>query len=405
MIRRSGCGCVLIFVLQAAAYSPALLRLVKPSHSYLAARAPAVAMHDSADLPAKGRRKRAKATDADADAKDAARRNEGEAPIAWYLRNIGNHELLTSEEELELSTLVQRMLAVRAKGTQMEEDLGRPPTQSELAAALSLGPAELKLRLQRGEMARDRLVVCNLRLVVSIAKRYKGQGLSLEELIQEGNLGLIRATELFDPAKKYRFSTYATYWIRQRVMRALADQSRVVRLPAYLHEFLIQMRKGRATLQATLGRAPTDEELAAHLGVEVKRLHKLSASPTLAGVLSLSTPVGGKDSMRPSTLADVVPCSLPTASELLEASECREELELVLRFALRPQERDVVRLRHGFDDGQPKSWQTVANMVGVDLQRVRSVEKTAMGRLRKPLYLKRLEHFERVPLSELRNSR
>ena len=136
MIRRSGCGCVLIFVLQAAAYSPALLRLVKPSHSYLAARAPAVAMHDSADLPAKGRRKRAKATDADA--KDAGR-NEGEAPIAWYLRNIGNHELLTSEEELELSTLVQRMLAVRAKGTQMEEDLGRPPTQSELAAALSLG--------------------------------------------------------------------------------------------------------------------------------------------------------------------------------------------------------------------------------------------------------------------------
>ena len=150
MIRRSGCGCVLIFVLQAAAYSPALLRLVKPSHSYLAARAPAVAMHDSADLPAKGRRKRAKATDADADARDAARRKEGEAPIAWYLRNIGNHELLTSEEELELSTLVQRMLAVRAKGTQMEEDLGRPPTQSELAAALSLGtPPPRCLRRRR----------------------------------------------------------------------------------------------------------------------------------------------------------------------------------------------------------------------------------------------------------------
>ena len=147
MIRRSGCGCVLIFVLQAAAYSPALLRLVKPSHSYLAARAPAVAMHDSADLPAKGRRRRAKATDADA--KDAGR-NEGEAPIAWYLRNIGNHELLTSEEELELSTLVQRMLAVRAKGTQMEEDLGRPPTQSELAAALSLGtPPPRCLRRRR----------------------------------------------------------------------------------------------------------------------------------------------------------------------------------------------------------------------------------------------------------------
>ena len=262
MIRRSGCGCGLIFLLQAAAYSPALLRLVTPHHNYLAARAPTVEMTDSMDLPAKvpKRRKRAKAADADAtepperSAKDTARRNAGEAPIAWYLRTIGNHELLASEEELELSTLVQRMLAVRAKGTQMEEDLGRPPRQSELAAALSLGPAELKLLLQRGEMARDRLVVCNLRLVVSIAKRYKEQGLTIEELIQEGNLGLIRATELFDPTKKYRFSTYATYWIRQRVMRALADQSRVVRLPAYLHEFLISLRKARATLQAVRAR-------------------------------------------------------------------------------------------------------------------------------------------------------
>merc|ERR1740130_1999226 len=304
--------------------------------------------------------------------KDLYRRNAGEAPIAWYLRTIGNHELLNSEEELELSTLVQRMLTVRAKGAQMEDDLGRPATQDELAAALSLGPAELKLQLQRGEMARDRLVVCNLRLVVSIAKRYKEQGLTIEELIQEGNLGLIRATELFDPTKKYRFSTYATYWIRQRVMRALADQSRIVRVPAYLHEFLISLRKARATLQATHGRPPTDKELAVHLNVEEKRLQKIAASPTLSGILSLETPIGShKDSMRPATLADMVPCSLPTASEL------------VLRFALRPQERDVVRFRHGFDDGQPKSWQTVANMVGVDLQRVRTVEKTAMGRLRK----------------------
>jgi RNA polymerase primary sigma factor len=154
------------------------------------------------------------------------------------------------------------------------------------------------------------------------------------------------------------------------------------------------------------GRPPTDKELALHLGVEEKRLQKIAASPTLSGILSLETPIGShKDSMRPATLADMVPCSLPSASELLEAAECREELELVLRFALRPQERDVVRLRHGFDDGQPKSWQTVANMVGVDLQRVRTVEKTAMGRLRKPLYMKRLEHFDRVPLKELRKSR
>ena len=147
MIRRSGCGCGLIFLLQAAAYSPALLRLVTPQHNYLAARTPTVEMADSVDMPAKGpkRRKRAKAADADAidpperSAKDVYRRNAGEAPIAWYLRTIGNHELLTSEEELELSTLVQRMLAVRAKSTLMEEDLGRPPKQSELAAALSLG--------------------------------------------------------------------------------------------------------------------------------------------------------------------------------------------------------------------------------------------------------------------------
>lgn len=366
-------------------------------------------MCDSLDLPpdARGtggrtRRKRAKAVavakqDAALQREAAPGRNGAEAPIAWYLRTIADHELLTADEEIELSLLVQRMLAIRGKGEELAEDLGRPATQDELAAALSLGPAELKLHVQRGEMARDRLVVCNLRLVVSIAKRFKEQGLTIEELIQEGNLGLIRATELFDPAKRYRFSTYATYWIRQRVMRALADQSRLVRLPAYLHEFLVSLRKARATLTAQLGRAPTDAELAEHLAVDERRVQKVANLPTLSGILSLETPLAhSKDSARPATLSDMVPCSLPSAEELLQRQECREELELVLRFALRPQERDVVRLRHGLSDGEPKSWQAVANAVGVDLQRVRTVEKTAMGRLRRPLYMKRLEDFDRI---------
>lgn len=311
--------------------------------------------------------------------------------VAWYLRAIGEHELLTADEELELSRLTHLMLDLEKQRDELELELdGRAIGDHELAARLERPVDELKKQLRSGYQARERMLMCNLRLVVSIAKRYMNQGLSMEDLIQEGNFGLIRATELYDPSQRYRFSTYATYWIRQRITRALADQSRTIRLPAYLHEFLLSLRKARATLSADLGRAPTDEELATHLGVNEARIRRVSTLPTTT---SIDMPMGhrrDKDG-RPYTLTDIVPDSSASAEYLIESAGLRTEIEQVLQLALQPQERDVVRLRHGLDDGEPKSWKVVAGIVGVDMTRVRNIERGAMARLRKPRLMRRLE--------------
>lgn len=311
--------------------------------------------------------------------------------VAWYLRAIGEHELLTAEEELELSRLTHVMLDLEKERDQLEMELdGRAIGDHELAARLERPVDELKQQLRAGSRARERMLTCNLRLVVSIAKRYMNHGLSMEDLIQEGNFGLIRATEVYQPSQGYRFSTYATYWIRQRIMRALADQSRTIRLPAYLHEFLLSLRKARALLSAELGRAPTDEELAKHLGCNEARIRRVS---TLPSVTSIEAPMGNRRDYdgRPYTLSDVVPDGSATAEHLIESAGLRTEIEHVLQVALQPQERDVVRLRHGLDDGVPKSWKVVAGIVGVDLTRVRNIERGAMARLRKPRLMRRLE--------------
>lgn len=311
--------------------------------------------------------------------------------VAWYLRAIGEHELLTADEELELSRLTHLMLELEKERVELELELdGRAIGDHELAAHLQRPVDELKQELRAGARARERMLMCNLRLVVSIAKRYMNQGLSMEDLIQEGNFGLIRATELYDPSQRYRFSTYATYWIRQRITRALADQSRTIRLPAYLHEFLLSLRKARAMMSAELGRAPTDEELATHLGVNEARIRRVSTLPTTT---SLEMPMGNRRDTdgRAYTLADVVPDGSAPAEQLIESAGLRTEIEQVLQLALQPQERDVVRLRHGLDDGEPKSWKVVAGIVGVDMTRVRNIERGAMARLRKPRLMRRLE--------------
>ena len=297
-------------------------------------------------------------------------------------------------------------------------------------------------------------------------RSYLKQGLSMEDLIQEGNLGapplrappppspsprpsrppaarpsaladapprlrrlpagLIRAVEKFDPERQLRFSTYATYWIRQGVLRALADQSRTIRLPVYLHEFLLRLRRSRAALSARLGRPPTEEELAEVLDVPVARVRSVS---TLPSTISLeSTPVGtSKEGDAIATLADVLPSEGPTSEEMVrarpaapdgrdpaatpvwtrtdgpltaspaspqvDASLLRTELELLLKLTLLPLERDVMRLRYGLDDGISKSLEAVGTLVGLRTQRVRTIEQSCFRRLRKPSILSRLEHF------------
>jgi RNA polymerase sigma factor (sigma-70 family) len=205
-----------------------------------------------------------------------------DSPVTWYVKTVQgqNNALLNSEEELALASQVQRMLALRTATGELRTELLRAPSAEEVAASLgeqpgTLDDAQLAAQLRAGEAARERLMVCNLRLVLSIAKRYTNKGLQMEDLIQEGNLGLLRATEKFDPGRRLRFSTYATFWIRQGITRSLADQSRTIRLPVYVHEFVLRLRRARALLSSQLGRPASDDELADTLKVNVTKIHKV----------------------------------------------------------------------------------------------------------------------------------
>lgn len=318
-----------------------------------------------------------------------------DSTVSWYIKTLAgqNRKLLLAEEELELARRVQKMLALRRVMTTLEEELGRVPNHAEVAQAseLQLEAGDVVLALRAGEAAREKLMVSNLRLVLSIAKRYLGKGLLMEDLIQEGNLGLLRATERFDPGRKLRFSTYATFWIRQGMTRSLADQSRTIRLPVYVHEFLLRLNRARALLSSQLGRPATDNELAKMLDVNATRVEKMNHLPT---TISLETPVGqDKEGGTITTLGELIPSSTPAPDELVQAAQLRAELDLLLQLALKPEERDVLRLRYGLDDGNAKSIAKIGKIVGIKVSAVRGVESRALRSLRKPAFLERLEQF------------
>jgi RNA polymerase primary sigma factor len=320
-----------------------------------------------------------------------------ENPVAWYVRSLKSQTsapLLRSEEELSLARSVQRMLSVKRLMEEMEERSGRPPSAEELAVRLGEGGdgAAVAQILRDGSAAREQLMISNLRLVISIAKKYQNRGVQMEDLVQEGNIGLLRATERFDPGRKLRFSTYATFWIRQGITRALADQSRTIRLPVYIHEFVLRLRRARALLSSQLGRAATDEELAEVLDVNVTRVRRTDALPS---TISLETPIGqDKDGGAIATLGDTLPTQGPSPDEVIFNSQLRTELDLLLNLALKPEERDVLRLRYGLDDGRGKTFKTISGITGMRFSRVRHIEQRALAILRRPNFMRRLEQFE-----------
>lgn len=319
--------------------------------------------------------------------------NDESNPVSWYLESISRHQLLRHDEELTLARDVQRLLWLQQEREELSLRMGRLPTAAECAERANVSTCEYKDLLRSGEAARERLLVCNLRLVVSIAKRYLNRGLLMEDLIQEGNLGLIRAAERYDPKRRLRFSTYATYWIRQGITRSLADQSRTIRLPAYMHEFLMRVRQARAILTTQLGRAASEEELADALGVQVARVRGANRVPK---IVSLETPVGeqgikaSEGKLR--TIGDQF-ASQHDRDANLEVSLLRSELESLLKLALPPLERDVMRLRYGLDDGVGKTLSAVGQIAGMKAVKVRSLEASALRKLRRPHFKARLEEF------------
>jgi RNA polymerase primary sigma factor len=291
-------------------------------------------------------------------------------PVRMYLKEIGKVDLLTAAEEVNLAMKIEA-------GTEAADKL-----EAYEDGELELTRSELR-RLTRIEQvgleAKQALISANLRLVVSIAKRYVGRGMLFLDLIQEGNLGLIRAVEKFDYTKGFKFSTYATWWIRQAITRAIADQARTIRIPVHMVETINKLVRVQRQLLQELGREPTPEEIGEIMGMtadRVREIQKISQEP-----VSLETPIGEEED---SQLGDFIEDSTAVAPpEAASDSMLREQLEQVLD-GLADRERKVIKFRFGLEDGHPRTLEAVGREFGVTRERIRQIESKTLVKLRHP---------------------
>jgi len=297
-------------------------------------------------------------------------------PVRMYLKEIGKVPLLTAQEEVDLAKKIEAGEKASAKLREMGDKLSR----EEIRA--------LKRQEKMGQEAKRKLVEANLRLVVSIAKRYVGRGMLFLDLIQEGNLGLIRAVEKFDFRKGYKFSTYATWWIRQAITRAIADQARTIRIPVHMVETINKLIRVQRQLLQELGREPTPEEIAERMELtpeKVREIIKVSQEP-----VSLETPIGEEED---SHLGDFIEDSdavvpVDAASFIL----LQEQLEDVLN-SLSEREKEVIRLRFGLTDGHPRTLEEVGREFGVTRERIRQIESKTLAKLRHPTRSAKLRDY------------
>jgi RNA polymerase sigma factor (sigma-70 family) len=286
--------------------------------------------------------------------------------VRVYLNEIGKVALLTAADEVELAKRIEAGLYA----------------EHLVAASNNLGAArkrDLRALVLDGERAKDHLLRANLRLVVSLAKRYTGHGMPFLDLIQEGNLGLIRAVEKFDYTKGFKFSTYATWWIRQAISRAMADQSRTIRLPVHLVEQVNKLQRIRRELNQQLGREATHAELASDLDITEERVRELI--DLSRDLVSLDQTVGADDD---ASLGDfIADDTAPAAEAAVEAGLMRRQLQSVLG-TLEAREAAVVRMRYGLDDGQPRTLDEIGRAFKLSRERIRQIERETMAKLRHP---------------------
>jgi RNA polymerase primary sigma factor len=298
--------------------------------------------------------------------------------VDLYLNEIGRIQRVTPEEEIQLSRQIQSKMALDATRATLTDTLGRVPTDAELEEATGLTSLKQQRVLRQGNWAQRKLVNANLRLVVSVAKKYLSRGVPFLDLIQEGNIGLMRATEKFDPEKGYRFSTYATWWIRQGITRALANQARTIRLPIHVVDKVRRMKQVIRLFGQEHGRRPNELELATLMEMKVKKLRQLQQAARQT--VSLDMPVGKEgDSL---------------LGELLEDPHGDEPLEALLYHALKtdlheglthlkPLEQDILALRYGLNGNNAYSLAEVGNHYALTRERIRQIETEALRKLRK----------------------
>ncbi len=301
-----------------------------------------------------------------------------EDSIRVYLQEIGRIRLLRPDEEIELARKIADLLHLEELAEQFESDHGHYPSNKEWAVLVEMTNVKFRRRLMLGRRAKEKMVQSNLRLVVSIAKKYMNRGLSFQDLIQEGSLGLIRAAEKFDHEKGYKFSTYATWWIRQAITRAIADQSRTIRLPVHLYETISRIKKTTKVLSQEFGRKPTEEEIAESMEMTIEKLRFIAKSAQLP--ISLETPIGKEEDSR---LGDFIESDTENPEQDVSKTLLREDLEGVLA-TLSPRERDVLRLRYGLDDGRMKTLEEIGQIFEVTRERIRQIEAKALRKLRHP---------------------
>ena len=300
-------------------------------------------------------------------------------PVRMYLKEIGKVDLLTPEKEVELAQTMGKGSEAREQLEEMEQSGEEVPEEVR---------SELEKLMKEGKKAEQQLAEANLRLVVSIAKRYVGRGMLFLDLIQEGNLGLIKAVEKFDYTKGYKFSTYATWWIRQAITRAIADQARTIRIPVHMVETINKVIRVNRQLLQELGHDPTPDETAAEMGMPVEKVReilKIAQEP-----VSLETPIGEEED---SHLGDFIEDD--TASEPSEAASftlLKEQLVEVLS-TLTPREEKVLKLRFGIEDGRTRTLEEVGKEFNVTRERIRQIEAKALRKLRHPSRSKKLKDF------------
>jgi len=297
--------------------------------------------------------------------------------VRSYLRDIGRVPLLTHEQEITLGRQVQDLMELEALESELESREGSKPSRETFAKAAGLSALQLKRKLQHGRRAKERMVAANLRLVVSVAKKYTKRNMELLDLIQEGTIGLVRGVEKFDPTRGYKFSTYAYWWIRQGITRAIAEKSRTIRLPIHITEMLNKLKKGQRELSQELGRTPTVTELAEFVElpeVDVKDLMCRARQP-----VSLEMKVGDGDDTE---LLELLAGDDELPSDQVEEDCLKGDLRSLLGQLPQLQER-VLRMRYGMDGEDPMSLTGIGRILGMSRDRVRNLERDGLAGLRR----------------------
>ncbi|MBM0743826.1 RNA polymerase sigma factor, RpoD/SigA family [Phormidium sp. CLA17] len=297
--------------------------------------------------------------------------------VRTYLHEIGRVPMLTHEQEIVYGKQVQQMMALQDKKESLAKLLSHDPTDEELADHAHMSEGDLKDLMHRGRRAKQKMIEANLRLVVSIAKKYQKRNLEFLDLIQEGTMGLERGVEKFDPMRGYKFSTYAYWWIRQAITRAIAQQARTIRLPIHITEKLNKIKKTQRELSQQLGRAATASEVADALELEpgqIREFLTLSRQP-----VSLDLRVGDNQDTE---LQDLLEDDGPSPETFMAQESLRQDLA-TLMADLTPQQREVIALRFGLEDGHELSLAKVGERMSISRERVRQLERQALDHLRR----------------------